>query len=223
MAAAAGNDALNLTRWPAGYYGVLGVSGVNTSGNHTTSDNPCYPDNPGSNWGVHVDIAAPFWALSTVPDDGYEDEDEGWCGTSMATPYVSAAAALVRAKHPTWTNSQVMIFLQNNAQDKGSPGWDYYYGYGVLDLGTLGNLTGSIDGPDEVNLTPLGECTWEAKVTGGEGNYSYQWSGILSGTGSSITGRVYSSGWLNLQVTATIGTRSTRKYITVDPEAPDCE
>lgn len=64
-------------------------------------------------------------------------------------------------------------------------------------------LLAYIDGPDEV---PEGEeCVWIADVTGGSPPYSYQWSGVLSGTGSSIAGTLWSPGNLNLQVTSNDG------------------
>ncbi len=65
-------------------------------------------------------------------------------------------------------------------------------------------------------------CTWYARPKGGSGGYSYEWSGVLSGTESSVTGQVWSSGWLNLEVTAIDDTENASKYITVDAGAPDC-
>ena len=221
LAAAAGNTGAQEFLYPAGYTGVLGVSGVNTSGNFASSS-PC-PD-VASSWGVHVDLAAPFWALSTVPG-GYGDENStpAWCGTSMATPHVSAAAALVRAKYPTMPNYQVVDMLQDYASDKGPYGWDTQYGHGLLNVSVLGVLQASISGPSQVNLTPGGsECTWYASVSGGGGAYSYLWTGVLSGTESSITGQLWSDGYLNLKVTARDGIKNASKYITLNPSAPDC-
>jgi subtilisin family serine protease len=64
----------------------------------------------------------------TEPASGYELYD----GTSMATPHVSAVAALVWSYNPAWTNTQVRAALENSALDLGAPGRDNYYGYGLV-------------------------------------------------------------------------------------------
>lgn len=83
-------------------------------------------------------------------------------------------------------------------------------------------VTASIDGPSQVQ--PQVECTWEADVSGGTLPYSYQWSGVLSGTGSSVSGEVSSSGNLSLTVTDVNDlSDGDLLYITVSGGAPDCE
>jgi subtilisin family serine protease len=72
-----------------------------------------------SNTGRHIDIMAPGVSiLSTTPtfryDDGEPDYDS-WDGTSMATPHVSGAAALVLAKSPELSPAQVIRKLQSSA------------------------------------------------------------------------------------------------------------
>jgi subtilisin family serine protease len=53
-------------------------------------------------------------------------------GTSMATPHVSAVAALVWSYFPTCTGSQIRTSLNNSALDLGTAGRDTYYGYGLV-------------------------------------------------------------------------------------------
>jgi subtilisin family serine protease len=53
-------------------------------------------------------------------------------GTSMATPHVSAVAALVWSYFPTCTGSQIRTSLNNSALDLGTAGRDVYYGYGLV-------------------------------------------------------------------------------------------
>jgi len=65
---------------------------------------------------------------STVDGSGYE----AWNGTSMATPHVSAAAALVWSCSPGATNVQVRDALTSTALDLGGEGRDDYYGFGLV-------------------------------------------------------------------------------------------
>lgn len=130
--------------YPAGYTNVIGVSGVKTDKSFASSS-PC-PGSPSSNYGSHVDLAAPFWAKSTVPG-GYQDETSGWCGTSMSTPHVSGVAALVRAARPSWTNQQVVTRLVNMAEDLGTVGRDNYFGNGLVNAYRALTTTLSISGP----------------------------------------------------------------------------
>lgn len=53
-------------------------------------------------------------------------------GTSMATPHVAGVAALIWSQHPTRTNAQVRSAMQSTALDKGAPGRDVNYGYGIV-------------------------------------------------------------------------------------------
>jgi subtilisin family serine protease len=53
-------------------------------------------------------------------------------GTSMATPHVSAVAALVWSYFPTCTGSQIRTSLNNSALDLGAVGRDTKYGYGLV-------------------------------------------------------------------------------------------
>ena len=67
-------------------------------------------------------------SVFSVPDSGYE----AWDGTSMATPHVSAVAALIWSCHPTKTNQQIRNALTSTALDKGAPGRDNSYGFGIV-------------------------------------------------------------------------------------------
>ena len=53
-------------------------------------------------------------------------------GTSMATPHVSAVAALVWSYYPTCTGSQIRATLTKSAQDLGTAGRDTKYGFGLV-------------------------------------------------------------------------------------------
>jgi subtilisin family serine protease len=73
-----------------------------------------------SNTGRHIDLVAPgVDILSTTPTFNYDGEGEqeydAWDGTSMATPYVAGAAALILAKWPDLTPAQVIRKLTASA------------------------------------------------------------------------------------------------------------
>ena len=67
-------------------------------------------------------------ATLTVTATNYAEFD----GTSMATPHVSAVAALVWSYFPKCSASQIRNSLDKSAMDLGTPGRDPYYGYGLV-------------------------------------------------------------------------------------------
>ncbi|MGB4594412.1 MAG: S8 family serine peptidase [Anaerolineaceae bacterium] len=87
------------------------------------------------------------------PASGYE----AWDGTSMATPHVSAVAALVWSSNPSWTNTQIRQALTATAQDLGIAGRDVYFGYGLVQakaaLDYLGGGTPPVNNPPDVTVT----------------------------------------------------------------------
>ena len=89
-----------------------------------------------SNQGPQVDIAAPGdYLISTwyLPSILYRSAH----GTSMATPHVSGAAALLWTWRPDWTNDQIQQRLLQQADDVNSleyPGHDPLLGWGRLNV-----------------------------------------------------------------------------------------
>jgi subtilisin family serine protease len=101
--------------------------------------------------------------LSTVGNDGYEDEHQNWCGTSMAAPHVAGAAALLRGQHPDWSAQQIVDRLVATAHDKGGAGRDNYYGYGILDAAyAVGLAPPPPPPPPPMTVTISGPTTWPA-------------------------------------------------------------
>jgi type VII secretion-associated serine protease mycosin len=115
--------------YPAAYPGVLAVGGVDQSGNHASL----------SVTGPQVALSAPAVNIaSTGPGRKYRAAD----GTSDATAIVAGAAALVRAKFPNLSATEVIHRLTATAIDKGPPGRDDQYGYGIVNL--VGALTADV-------------------------------------------------------------------------------
>ena len=78
------------------------------------------------------------------PTSGYE----AWDGTSMATPHVSAVAALVWSANPAWTNVEIREALNATAIDLGAAGRDSIYGYGLVQAAAaLEYLSGGVTPP----------------------------------------------------------------------------
>jgi len=81
-------------------------------------------------------------------------------------------------------------------------------------------LNVSIGGPSEIQ--PGSWCHWWASVYGGQEPYTYQWSGVLSGTSSEVYGAP-GTGWLYLTVTSADGQGDgAQLYITESWSAPSC-
>lgn len=58
------------------------------------------------------DVTAPgVDILSSLPHDQWSAHD--WSGTSMATPHVAGAAALLKERHPSWTVEQIKSALES--------------------------------------------------------------------------------------------------------------
>ena len=73
-----------------------------------------------------------------APNTSYES----WDGTSMATPHVSAVAALVWSCNPGLTNQQLRAALNASAKDKGAVGRDNVFGNGIVQAKAALDLLG---------------------------------------------------------------------------------
>ncbi len=124
---AAGNDSLSTSNFvPACITspGCVVVASVGESLSHS------YFSNSGSS----VDVSGPGEFILSCDYEG------GYCymsGTSMATPHISAACAIIRLAHPGYGPSQVENALKEMCDDLGSPGYDTTYGYGIPDLTSI--------------------------------------------------------------------------------------
>jgi subtilisin family serine protease len=90
-----------------------------------------------------MDLVAP--AVEIVSTVSREVIGSGYStsgGTSDATAIVAGAAALVRSRFPTLSASEVVHRLTATAIDRGAPGRDPDYGYGIVNL--VGALTADV-------------------------------------------------------------------------------
>ena len=84
-----------------------------------------------TNYGDAIDVAAPGYnILSSIPGGEYKELS----GTSMASPHVAAAAAMLALEYPKFSPQEIKTAIGNTVVDLGEPGWDRIYGAGVLDF-----------------------------------------------------------------------------------------
>lgn len=72
-------------------------------------------------------------------------------GTSMATPHVAGAVALIRQAHPDWSVDQIYEALMATAHDLGDSGMDTRYGWGVINVAAAISYT---PGTPEIRVEP---------------------------------------------------------------------
>ncbi|WP_329462709.1 type VII secretion-associated serine protease mycosin [Streptomyces sp. NBC_01431] len=122
VVASAGNDGLggNVKQtYPASYPGVLAVAASDRNNERAAF----------SQSGEFVGVAAPgVDMVSTVPGGGHCADN----GTSFSAPYVAGVAALIKAKHPKWTQREVVAQIEQTAERSVS-GHDRLVGWGVID------------------------------------------------------------------------------------------
>lgn len=140
VVASAGNSRLtgNAVNYPAAFPGVIGVGSVDV--NRVVS--------PTSNSGSYVDLTAPGVNIFST----YKGSTWAYLsGTSMAAPFVSAAAAILKSASPALTPDQVEAVLESTATDLGVKGRDNDYGFGFLNpvqaLCTVGFCGGTTVSP----------------------------------------------------------------------------
>jgi len=136
----AGNESTSEPHYPSSYEATICVSA--TRFDHSFADSY-------SNYGPDVDICAPGGDLDQdVNADGYPDgiyqethtgidvKDFDFYfaeGTSCASAFVSGVVALMLARSARpLTPSEVRDTLCTTATDLGDPGWDQWYGWGLV-------------------------------------------------------------------------------------------
>ncbi|MDQ0314427.1 S8 family serine peptidase [Amorphus orientalis] len=115
--------------------------------------------------------------LSTIPKNNYAFES----GTSMASPNVAGAIAVLIEAYPTFTPAEIVHILFTTAEDLGAPGVDAVFGWGLvrldraLSVGPIG-MTGT--GTYTVGASG-GDTRWLVDFTS-DGSLDKQGSGTLT-------------------------------------------
>lgn len=126
VVAAAGNKATDANNsCPANIEELITVSACNSSGAFGSSY---------SNYGELIDVCAPGTDVnSSVLNAGYGTKR----GTSMACPYVSSVCAMLKTIDRSISTSEAEYYITSSAADAGEPGFDIYFGNGILNAENL--------------------------------------------------------------------------------------
>jgi type VII secretion-associated serine protease mycosin len=151
--------------------GVLAVSGTSRSDRFWS----------GSVQGTYVNLSAPAddvvnVGARNIHSTGYSTGS----GTSESAAIVSGVAALVRARYPQLDAANVINRLILTAADKGAPGRDAQFGFGLVDANRA--VTANVP---PVTGNPLGVTPTGGPVTGPSTARSTAPGGIAVGRGSS--------------------------------------
>lgn len=218
LVAAAGNTNGGSVVYPAELAEVVAVTAVDSQNNQ-----PSF-----AAVGDEIELSAPGVDVPSTCLGG------GTClksGTSMASPHVAAAAAVLKGYESSWTNSEIRTRLQQTATDLGSSGRDDDFGYGLLQVQEalqLPPLTVSISGPTKIK--PDATCTWESSVSNGSGPFTYEWkndgfpvSDSASYTGGELAGSTDDAFPLRLEVMDANGAEGSDDiFVEEDPNAFEC-
>lgn len=119
VSAAAGNSGRFGVYYPAAYPNAVAVAASDSANQRAWF----------SSYGPQVDLAAPGEGIiSTLPGGGYGARS----GTSMATPHVAAAAALLASQPQFDSPEDIRAALEDTALDLGGICQDPYYGAGLV-------------------------------------------------------------------------------------------
>ena len=124
VVAAVGNLNSEAEQFPASEDEVLAVTSIDVDSHKSEF----------ANYGEWIDVAAPGEAIvSTFP----VSDHAAWSGTSMAVPFVSGHAALLRSAVPGMTSGQITAYIRASAQslDALNPDLDQGLGAGRINIG----------------------------------------------------------------------------------------
>ncbi len=239
VVAASGNATGSTVDYPAAYPGVVSVGATGFSNTRA----------PYSNIGAGLDLVAPGGDTTVDANgDGYGDGilqetvmTGAWNyyffqGTSMATPHVAAAAALIMAKGAT--NLEAESYLKSTALDLGAVGVDTSYGSGLIqaDKAITAYLSATTVNQAPIANTggPYTGTAGTARALSGAGStdangtvtaWSWSFGDGTTGTGSSVSHTWAAAGTytVSLTVTDNAGATSTATTTATIAAASTCD
>ena len=184
LVAAAGNGGISSIGRPANHENVIAVGAIDASREKTYF----------SNYGNGLELVAPGYQINStgIVDGSHPIPFYVASGTSMATPHVAGALALLLSYNSTLSNTEARTILQQTAEDLDSPGWDQLYGFGLI------NVSRAIDSINQIkiNITSTTE-PFESSST---------YSSVNSSKSSNLTSTTSSTvGWTIIFVFINLG------------------
>ena len=202
VVAAAGNcypTRLSNVEYPAREPGVIAVGAID--------DDVPYVIASFSQDGADLDVVAPGVNIYSTYPTALGSSWAYMSGTSMATPFVSGVAALMRTVKPTATYTGITAALTGTAVDLGTAGRDNTFGYGLIqaddaieyiERAPFTSLTTDVSPAasgwyltaPQITLTPdepattyyawdaAGESVYEAPLTAGEGQHTLNYRSV---------------------------------------------
>lgn len=217
IVAAAGNDDRRKVSYPAAYSSVIAVTATDDTNARAWF----------SNYGPQIELAAPGVNInSTTLEGGYSGDT--WSGTSMATPHVAGAVALLLTTSvPTgydtntnnlWDPAEVRLRLQDTATDLGATGKDIYYGYGLVNASAAVEAT--TPGPEggEMHIASITMDTGNRTA----GRNTFTWAlatvSVVDSTGEPVPNAVVSGSWSGITSDSDTSTTNTNGVVTVQSD-----
>lgn len=119
IVASAGNDGQLMKRYPAACDNVISVGSIDSDLLKAAS----------STFNDAVDLTAPGVGIEACKFDGTYSS---FSGTSLSSPAVAGAAAMIKALSPELSPAEIEQILKDTALDLGDVGRDDYFGYGLI-------------------------------------------------------------------------------------------
>lgn len=169
LTAAAGNEKGGPVVYPAHLYEVVAVTATDV---HDIRYD-------GAAIGPEIELSAPGVDVKSTTLGGSVGTNTG---TSLASPHVAAAVALIRSVQG-WDRFEIRMQLRQYAKPIGPSD---EYGHGLLQTfdALAGDLSVYINGPR--TIVTAGSYTWEANPGEGIPPYSYAWEYCVSGDCSAV-------------------------------------
>ncbi len=128
---------------------------------------------------IKPEVSAPGVGVrSSYGGGGYSTLD----GTSMASPHVAGAIALLKSFQPQYTGKQIKQALYNTARDLGTAGEDNDYGRGLIDVYAAYLTMGTPDSVPPTQITNL------SVVNPTSSSLSLSWTAPADTSPSHVTG-----------------------------------
>ncbi len=135
LVASAGNTSSDLPHYPSSYSEVISV-GASNENSYVASF---------SNTGSTIDLVAPGQGIVTT-EMGYNYGSSS--GTSVAAPFVSAAAGMLKSINNEFSVDEIKQILKTTCDDIGDAGWDLSSGAGKLNM----RRAFSISAPSDIKI-----------------------------------------------------------------------